>query len=220
MHYRVIDTVRQAPHTQEFIRSTHAYVTCRRTRVIICLIAMTSASFAAEELDPINPAKGVRTWRWSGDGVSLRLTQLLPDQVRGFYQARGFGAAEADLIARACVFQTVMKNEASANPVEVNLAEWWVEVEDDKKPLKLEQQWQQQWERLEVPQTARLAFRWALFPTVQSFANGDWNMGMTMFALPPSTVFDLHVNWQVGERSHEAVVRDVECVARSSKENL
>jgi hypothetical protein len=176
------------------------------------MIVLTSTPLAADELDPVNPAKGVRTWRWSGYGVSLRLTQILPDQVRGFYQARGFRAEEADLIARACVFQTVLKNEASENPVKIDLTEWRIEADGHKKQLKLEQQWQQQWERLDVSQTARLAFRWALFPTVQSFAKGDWNMGMTMFALPPSTVFDLHVNWRVGDRSHDAVVRALECL--------
>ncbi len=187
-------------------------ITWLSTYLIVCMTAITSVSVAADELDPVNPARGVRTWRWSGDGVSLRLTQLLPDQVRGFYQARGFGAAETEFIAGACVFQTVMKNKTSNNPVAINLAEWWIETAGHKKQLKLEHQWQQQWERLDVPQTARLAFRWALFPTVQSFAKGDWNMGMTMFALPPSTVFDLHANWRAGDQSHEAVMRNVECV--------
>ena len=189
------------------------------TWLIISTIAMTSVSFAADELDPVNPAEGVRTWRWSGDGVRLRLTQILPDQVRGFFQARGFGAEATEFIARACVFQTVMKNEASPGAVEINLAEWWIEVDGHKSTLKLEQQWQEQWKSLDVSQTARVAFRWALFPTVQSFAKGDWNMGMTMFALPPSTVFDLHIHWRVGDRRYDATVRNVECVPGTLGDN-
>ena len=189
-----------------------------RICLIGCAIAITSLSLAADELDPVNPAKGVRTWRWSGDGVRLRLTQILPDQVRGFYQARGFSVEATEFIARACVFQTVLKNDAASGPVEINLAEWWIKTDGRQRALKLEQQWQHQWKQLDVSQSARLAFRWALFPTVQSFANGDWNMGMTTFALPPSTVFDLHVTWRVGDRSYDAVVRDVECAPRSAKE--
>jgi hypothetical protein len=180
------------------------------------MMTMGSVSLAADELDPVNPAKGVRTWRWAGHGVHLRLTQILPDQLRGFYQARGFGAAETELIAQGCVFQTVMKNEASINPVEVDLTKWWIEADGLKQQLKVEHQWQQQWEKLGVPQIARLAFRWALFPTVQSFARGDWNMGMTMFALPPSTVFDLHASWRAGDQNHYAVVRAVVCAPAST----
>ncbi len=197
----------------------NAKLTWPWTWLIICMTAMTSSSLAADELDPVNPAEGARTWRWSGDSVSLRLTQILPDQVRGFYQARGFGAAETEFIARTCVFQTVMRNETSAHAVEIDLTKWWIEADGDKRQLKLERQWQQQWERLDVSQTARLAFRWALFPTVQSFAKGDWNMGMTTFVLPPSTVFDLHVNWRAGDQKYDAVVRGVECVPKSSKDS-
>lgn len=214
-----IFTLRQSRSQTSSKAGLNSKITRRRTWPIICMMAMTSTSLAADELDPVNPAKGVRTWRWSGDGVSLRLTQILPDQVRGFYQARGFNVAETDLIARTCVFQTVLKNEASSGPVDTNLAEWWIEVDGHKGELKLEQQWQQQWESLDVSQTARLAFRWALFPTVQSFAKGDWNMGMTMFALSPSTVFDLHVNWVVGDRSHGAVVRALQCVPETLEDS-
>ncbi len=185
--------------------------------LVVFMLTMPFASFAAEVLDPANPAKGARTWRWAGDGVSLRLTQILPDQVRGFYQARGFRAAEAEVIARACVFQTVMKNESSAVPVDIDLARWRIAVDGEEKPLKLEQQWQQQWERLDVPQPARLAFRWALFPTVQSFAQGDWNMGMTLFTLPQAAVFDLHVNWRAGDKNQTATVRAIACAPDTSK---
>lgn len=190
-----------------------------RTWLIGCMMAVTSVPLAADQLDPVNPAKGVRTWQWSGDGVRLRLTQILPDQVRGFYQARGFSVGAAESIARACVFQTVMKNDAAMGAVANDLGEWWIKTDGRRHTLKLEQQWQQQWNELEVSPSARLAFRWALFPTVQSFAHGDWNMGMTTFALPPSTVFDLYVIWRVGETTYDAVMRDVMCAARPAKED-
>ncbi len=189
-----------------------------RQRILarVLFIGVISCPLQADELDPVNPAEGVRTWRWAGDGVSLRLTQILPDQVRGFYQARGFTAADAESIAQVCVFQTVMRNESVPGLVEIDLKHWWIALDGGKVGLKIEKQWQTEWERRRVSPPARLAFRWALFPTVQAFAAGDWNMGMTTFALPPSTVFDLHFNWRVGAQEYESVVRGVACPAEAT----
>ncbi len=183
---------------------------------MVCCIAIlcsTSPYLSADELDPVNPALGVRTWRWAGNGVSLRLTQILPDQVRGFYQARGFNAEDAESIARTCVFQTVMRNESSTRRVEIDLRKWWIEIDDRRRTIKIEQQWQQDWERRGVSPSARVAFRWALFPTVQTFARGDWNMGMTTFALPASSQFVLHFNWRSDGQRYEYALRGLECVA-------
>ena len=42
---------------------------------------------------------GLLSWRWSDQGVSIGLTQLLPDQTRAFFLGRGFPWAQADRIA-------------------------------------------------------------------------------------------------------------------------
>jgi hypothetical protein len=44
-------------------------------------------------------------WEVVEHGISMRLVQRLPDQTRGFFEARGFSVADSELIAQSCVFQ-------------------------------------------------------------------------------------------------------------------
>lgn len=145
-------------------------------------------------------------------GVYLSLTPVLPDQVRAFYLGRGFDADSAELLATtACVFQTVFRNEAVADGIAFNLAEWRARTARGEQPPKLEREWQREWERRAVPAGARTAFRYALYPTEHRYAVGDWNMGMTTFALPPGSRFDLKFTWHADGKRHEAVMTGVRC---------
>src|SRR4030042_1622952 len=70
-------------------------------------------------------------WEIVEPGVSIRLVQRLPDQTRGFFQARGFSVADSELIAQGCVFQTVFKNLSPATGpvrIEYDLREWVVDA--------------------------------------------------------------------------------------------
>src|SRR4030042_1765581 len=83
--------------------------------------ALRQATLAAVMLSQIVPAAAVINtgtdaeaelpyWEVVEHGVSIRLVQRLPDQTRGFFQARGFSIADSELIAQSCMFQTVFKN--------------------------------------------------------------------------------------------------------------
>lgn len=151
-------------------------------------------------------------------GVYLSLTPILPDQVRAFYLGRGFDADSTELLAtKACVFQTVFRNESIAGGIAFNLADWRVRVPKGEAPLKLERDWQREWERRGVPAGARTAFRYALFPTEHRYEVGDWNMGMTTYILPPGSRFDLKFVWHEGDKRHEAVLRNVHCASDDVK---
>ena len=72
---------------------------------------------------------GLPYWEVVEHGVSIRLVQRLPDQTRGFFQARGFSIADSELISQSCMFQTVFKNVAPPSDpgvIEYNLDEWIV----------------------------------------------------------------------------------------------
>ncbi len=151
-------------------------------------------------------------------GVYLSLTPILPDQVRAFYHGRGFDADSAELLATtACVFQTVFRNETIAEGIAFNLAEWRARTDRGEQPLTLEHEWQREWERRGVPAGARTAFRYALYPTEHRYAVGDWNMGMTTYALPPGSRFDLKFVWHAGGKRHEAVMTDMRCATDNVK---
>lgn len=153
-------------------------------------------------------------WEIADRGVTIRLVQRLPDQTRGFFQARGFPAADADLIAQSCVFQTVFKNisqPSDPSPVEYNLRDWVVHAAGAPRAMKTREDWRKEWAARQAPKPAQLAFEWSLFPTRQRYRPGDYNWGMAVFDLKPGTVFDLDVVWHQYGKDHTARFRGMRC---------
>jgi len=116
--------------------------------------------------------------------------QQLPDQTRAFFQGRGFSSAEADSIARACIFRTIFRNDGK-HPLVYDLNDWRIGYQGKHRPLLTREHWDEKWQAEGANQTARIAFRWSLLPTRQGFEPGDYNWGITSFGLPPGESFDL-----------------------------
>ena len=174
--------------------------------------------FGAESVHTTDPDTGIESWEIHTQDVSLRLAQILPDQVRGFYSARGFDVESVELLATgACVFQTIFRNESAKRAIEFNLADWRVLTAKGEQPLRLERDWQQEWAKRRVSASARTAFRFALYPTEHHYEIGDWNMGMTTYALPLGSRFDLRFVWRENGKRREAVLYGMRCAKETAK---
>lgn len=189
--------------------------------VLSTLLASLTLSVARAEGDPsqgIDPEAGLPYWAWEEPPVEIRLIQRLPDQTRGFFIARGFSSAAADRIARSCVFQSIQRNrgvDAEAPVMDVDLTRWRIVPADGPdaahRPLALKEVWDQEWEAGGESEAARVAFRWSLFPTRQTFRGGDYNWGMISFGVPPGTRFDLVLAWALDGEPREALLKGLIC---------
>lgn len=161
---------------------------------------------------------------WTGEsvivrdgGFSLELLALPLDAVDSFFLARGFATAAAREIAeRGCVHKLAAAHdgEAGEKAITVDLAAWRIRPAGGSWiPLALKETWAESWEKQNVPKPAQIAFRWALFPTEQTFHPGDRNWGMLPVALAPGTLFDLNAVWQVGERRSESTLTHLRCIS-------
>jgi hypothetical protein len=169
---------------------------------------------AAEVMRSADGETGLAKWSFTAGDVEIELIQRLPDQTRGFFQARDFPAAVADEIARSCIFQTIIRNvgiPGTGLPVTIDLKAWRIRHDDAEGGMKLKEPWLASWPEATVGQAARLAFQWALFPTRQEFQPGDYNWGMTAYGLPAGSVFDLRVVWQSGGLADSGWIRGIEC---------
>lgn len=187
-------------------------------RILVAILLLGPVAWVAAESGKvrheIDAVTGIESWVLTAEEFSLELVQRLPDQTRAFFQGRGFDTVAANEIALGCVFQTVIKNAATepvAPVVAFDLSEWHVDAGQGPRPLKLEHDWQKEWERRGVDQAARIAFRWALYPTRQEFHPGDYNWGMTTYGVPPGGAFDLHVVWHRGDERRQHTIRGVRC---------
>jgi len=79
--------------------------------VLLLLLNVRPGLVSADVLNATDSETGLASWTWRDRGVSLQLRQLLPDQTRAFFLGRGFQAGEADRVGRACVFQTIFRND-------------------------------------------------------------------------------------------------------------
>ena len=183
----------------------------------LTLLAVWSAAALAATDMSVDPETGLASWQTETDGIQVRLTQISPDQARAFYQARGFSAAAAERYARECVFMTVVRNIGDA-PLRHQLDGWrYVVAGQPPRAIRSKAEWERLWKQQGVPESARIAFTWAQFPTAQTFAPGDWNQGMTTYSMPRGGQLDLHFVWRtlngknVNGSLHKGLLEQVRC---------
>lgn len=190
-----------------------------RLRVSPLVLLLAAFGFAsagyAEIKTGARPDTGLKFWRWEDQGVLLELTQRLPDQTRGFFQARGFDAAAADRAGTACIFQSMFRNVGTAGDgrVEIDLTQWRVVSNGTKTPMLLREDWEAVWQQNDVAQASRIAFEWSLLPTRQSYDPQDYNWGMTSYGLPPGSTFDLEFSWTRNGKPYQGRIQNIECPA-------
>jgi len=179
------------------------------------LVAMLPIAATAAELHTgIDEQAQLPFWELQDRGMSLRLVQRLPDQTRAFFLARGFSKDDAELIAQSCVFQTVFRNtsnKSDPDPISYDQRDWVVIGNDGNSGMKTREAWEAIWTERNAPKAARIAFKWALYPTEQTYQPGDYNWGMSTTGLVPGSKFDLKVTWHQYDSIRSAVIKDMRC---------
>ena len=177
----------------------------------LTLLAVWSAGAGASTETSLDPETGLRTWQTDTRGIQVRLTQISPDQARGFYQARGFSAEAAEHYATECVFMTVVRNVGDT-PLQHRLADWrYIAAGQPARTIRSKTEWERRWKQQGVNEAARIAFTWAQFPATQTFAPGDWNQGMTSYSVPRDGLFDLRFTWRSGGKTFSGILEQVRC---------
>jgi hypothetical protein len=199
------------------IRLDHFFPAIRRVTLAAAMLSLAVPAAAVITTGTDAEAE-LPYWEVVEHGISIRLVQRLPDQTRGFFQARGFSIADSELIAQSCMFQTVIKNVAPPSDpgvIEYNLDEWIVHAAGKQRRMKTREDWQKEWAARRAPQAAQLAFEWGLIPTRQTYRPGDYNWGLSVFNLAPATSFDLDVVWRQGGERRSARLKGVVCAPDS-----
>ena len=186
--------------------------------ILLILYCVLSASLSAAEISKSTDKEtALKGWKLTENNFQLELIQRSPQQTRSFFQARGFSPKIANEIATQCVFQTIIKNtqaENSTDAISISLKKWHItnKNSNEPKPIKLKEVWDKEWKDSDISNAARIAFRWATFPTQQTFdPGGDFNWGMISFGPKPDAVFNLRLFWKQGDKSHNAWIRNMQC---------
>jgi len=186
-----------------------------RLLVLYLVFLVMPSLLSAKVSHSVDSETQLESWKIDDNGMQLELIQRLPDQSRAFFQGRGFTSKVADDISKSCIFQVIARNsKAKKNglPITVRLQEWLVVFNEQQQGIKLKEAWDADWSINEVNKAARIAFRWATFPTEQTFdAGGDYNWGMISIGLTPGDKFDLKVNWTEDKQQKNQWLKNLKC---------
>jgi hypothetical protein len=189
-------------------------------RIVLIVFSVTLNSILGAELtQTVDELTKLKAWKLAENNFQLELIQRTPQQTRSFFQARGFSVDIANDIATQCVFQTIVRNTEGENvsdSISVSLKKWRIKKAgaSDEAPIKLKEVWDKEWKEGDISNSARVAFRWATFPTEQTFQpGGDYNWGMISIGLKPDTLFDLHVFWKQDGVPKDAWIKNIQCPA-------
>ncbi len=185
---------------------------CGIVLTLATYLASGPGALAADVTAGEDPETRLASWTWQHQGVSVQLVQRLPDQTRAFFLGRGFGTEAVERVAQSCVFQTIFRNDGK-EPVEYDLGDWSVRRGAGQAPLLTRETWDRQWQDFGIAQPPRIAFRWALLPTVQRFEPGDYNWGMTSFGLLPGEGFDLVLKLTIGGNPVTGEIQSIQCAS-------
>lgn len=197
----------------------------RRQLPLVLLFNLISPPTLADINQTLDEETGLKSWVLKQDGLELTLKQAYPEQILAFYLGRGFPKAIATQIANSCMFQTIVKNTLttqnqaadSNQTITIRQALWQVKSAAEIKGIKLKETWDKQWSKEQIKPASRIAFRWATFPTEQSFRpNGDYNWGMTCFDLKPGAEFDLKVVWTINNKEKNTWIHSLKCAIDTS----
>ncbi|MDP2794885.1 MAG: hypothetical protein Q8O25_12550 [Sulfurisoma sp.] len=176
------------------------------TRWLVVFALSAAAGLAAGADDAIE-------WRHRATqgAVTLTANPLGVASRTAFYAARGFSATTIRPYAQACGFSFGMQNGGSAT-LATRLADWHAVGKDGRRiALRLPQAWDATWQKADVPQAARIAFRWAQFQAENFFEPGDWIMGMATLEASPSGPFRLVARYRDNKGNHEIVLDELAC---------
>ena len=176
---------------------------------IICILPVR-----AEMLTGTDATAQLPFWEWRDEAMKIRFVQRLPDQTRAYFAGRGFAKSEVDDIAGFCIFQTVYTNISTAKRPHVithDIHDWRYHYRGITYKMTPRENWRKIWQRKHVAQPQIVAFEWSLLPSKQVFQSGDYNWGMSVFALPPGASFNLDLAWKEDGKPQSASIKGITC---------
>ena len=135
--------------------------------------------------------------RFENDQLAIRVIPRTPQQMAGFYEARGFPPAMIELIRRQCFIAAIIHNK-SRDVVWLELDRWRFSGPGGVITRRPRDAWQPLWEAIDAPLPSRSTFRWTLLPETLDFRPDEREGGHVV--LPAiREPFRLEMNFATGE---------------------
>jgi hypothetical protein len=165
-----------------------------------------SASAPAQASTPAAAASAAQqSWANHRHAFTVRLIQLSPEGVRGFYENMGYPQPAVAAIARVCVFGTSIHNRGKV-PISYDVANWRAVTSDGRQHVLITKtNWLARWK------PDGISSDWSILPAQQTLQPGDWAQGFTTLDVPRGTRLTLHYSWRKHGTLHHARLAGPQC---------
>ena len=145
--------------------------------------------------------------------IKLRLFPRTPNQMAGFYEARGFPKKMVEVLTRFCIMTVVVHNKTK-DVLWLDLDRWkFVSDSGELKRIR-RNEWPPRWEKMQIPMASQSTFRWTLLPEALKFFPDEHEGGNIIFVSMKNS-FSLQASFAVGENKDKgfvmALVNSIQC---------
>ena len=143
--------------------------------------------------------------QFENDQLRIRFMPRTPDQMAGFFEARGFPKNMREQLAGYCFFTVTIKNK-SQDIVWLDLTHWrFVTATGEVKRVQ-RQFWPPLWQQLGIPMASQSTFRWTLLPETLDFQPAEQEGGNVVLENTLQE-FALQAEFAVGEKRDQNVIK-------------
>ena len=157
--------------------------------------------------------KGKNRIKVISDNFELYFILRSPDQIAGFYLARGFPDKMVNKLRQYCFMTVGMKNK-SKNIIWLDIRQW--SFRDKRGTLKrvTRKEWFALWKEMNIPLRFQSTFRWTLIPTVLDYRPDEregGNITLQRRNLPVTVTAVLQPNKHKSANPVTVVIPDIKC---------
>lgn len=156
---------------------------------------------------------------FENEKIKLQFFPRTPNQMAGFYEARGFPKKMVNVLAGFC-FMTVVIHNKTKNVFWLDIDSWELNSDVGKIQRIHRKEWPNRWKKMNIPMASQSTFRWTLLPEKLEFFPDEHEGGNVVFVSMKDS-FSLLAKFKVGKNKEkgliEARINDVQCAENAAE---
>jgi hypothetical protein len=150
---------------------------------------------------------------FENEQIKLQLFPRTPNQMAGFYEARGFPKKMVDVLTGFCFMTAVIHNKTN-DVFWMDLDNWKFSSDSGELQRAHRNQWPPRWRKMNIPMASQSTFRWTLLPEKLEFFP-DEHEGGNVILVAVQNAFTLQASFAVGKNKDKsnimARINNIQC---------
>jgi hypothetical protein len=177
-------------------------IVCYFIGMVVLVVGSGSAALAAD-----------KQLVFEDENIKLQLFPRSPNQMAGFYEARGFPKEMVKVLSGFC-FMTVVIHNKTKDVFWLDLDNWKFTPDSGEIQRVHRKQWPPRWKKMSIPMASQSTFRWTLLPEAIEFFPDEHEGGNMVFVSTKNS-FLLQASFDAGKNKEKgrivARINNVQC---------